>query len=219
MSAAATNPEDSATDPGLFTCAAFRAAFVTTLDSLLRYSLDPSWAYERPSGIFDCFPMLDSVAPQIQLECLLRTWSRWHQGLADNFDLLDDCVLHAAREALSKISLEPDAKPLSVVLNGPRGINQPADHWLCSKTRCLQVAGQAPLRPAFLREFTAIDDRCPWSGTEFAAEADAGREELLNLLGRWVADRGAVLGSQELLTPAEQEMLQTFFEEHPGLAR
>ena len=106
MSRADKNSEESHSDPCQITCAAFRAAFVTTLDCLLRYALDPSAADERPVGIFDCFPMLNAVAPQIQLECLLRTWSRRNRELPDSADVLDDCVLYAACESLARISTD-----------------------------------------------------------------------------------------------------------------
>ena len=210
--------DNTRSDPSHISCAAFRAAFVTTLDSLLRYSLDPLSSHERPAGIFDCFPMLNAVAPQIQLECLLRTWSRRHQGLAVS-DVLDDCVLHAACEALTRISTDSNTAALGVVLNGPTSMTLTEKHWLCSQARCLQVAGPQPLRPAFLWAMTEIQEPCRWCDTEFVADSASDCEELLNLVGRWVGDREIILGSDGLLTQAEQEMLQTFFEEHPGLAR
>ncbi len=219
MSTADQNSEGIQTDPRQITCAAFRAAFVTTLDSLLRYALDPLAAYERPAGIFDCFPMLNAVAPQIQLECLLRTWSRRNRESPDSADVLDDCVLHAAWESLARISRDRNTTLLNVVLSGPTTMTAAASQWLCSQARCLQVAGPEPLRPAFLWELTEIDEPSLRSRTESAADSASDRDELLNLVGRWVADRNVVLGSQGLLTPAEQEMLQTFFEEHPGLVR
>ncbi len=211
------NSEHSHSDSCQITCAAFRAAFVTTLDSLLRYALDPSAVYERPVGIFDCFPMLNAVAPQIQLECLLRTWSRRNRELPDSADVLDDCVLHAACEALARVSTDKNTTLLNVVLNGPRTMTVAASQWLCSQARCLQVAGPEPLRPAFLWELAEIDEPFLRCRTECAADSASDRDELLNLVGRWVADREVVLGSHGLLTQAEQEMLQTFFEEHPGL--
>ncbi len=219
MSRADMHSEDTHSHPCQITCAAFRAAFVTTLDSLLRYALDPSAAYERPVGIFDCFPMLNAVAPQIQLECVLRTWSRRNRELPESADVLDDCVLHAACESLARISTDKNTTLLNVALNGPRKITAAAGQWLCSQARCLQVAGPEPLRPAFLLEFSEIDEPVFGSRIECAADCASDRDELLNLVGRWAADREVVLGSQGLLTAVEQEMLQTFFKEHPGLVR
>jgi hypothetical protein len=45
------------------------------------------------------------------------------------------------------------------------------------------------------------------------------REELLDMVGRWVAQKDLILGSEGLLTRDEQDILRAFFEEHPGLAR
>ncbi len=42
------------------------------------------------------------------------------------------------------------------------------------------------------------------------------REELLDLVGRWVARKDLILGSEGLLTQDEQDILRAFFEEHPG---
>ena len=213
------NSEDALPNDCQITLAAFRAAFVTTLDSLLRYSLDPSAVYEQPAGIFDCYPMLNAVAPQIQLECLLRTWGHRDRGLFAAADVLDDCVLHAAHEALARIAIDRNPAALKIVLNGPRSTSAGANQWLCSQTRCLQVAGPKPLRRAFLQELKEIDEPRSLSRTKNSANSASDRDELLNLVGRWTADREIVLGSQGLLTPAEQGLLQAFFEEHPGLVR
>ena len=201
------------------TYAALRAAFVTTLDSLLRYSLDPIASYDRPTGFFDCFPMLNSTTPQVQLECLLTTWERWNRGECDPPTLLDDCVFYASYEALARISTERPNHSLKVVLNGPESTLPNTDLWLRSKTRCLQVACGYPVQADFMRELAQIDDGNPWFDKDASGEIDVQREELQDLVGRWAAVRSIVLGSEGLLTSDEQDILRAFFEEHPGLVR
>ena len=200
------------------TYTAMRAAFVSTLDSLLRYALDPDTASENSSGFMSCFPMLNGMAPQIQMECLLRTWQR----LAASTDapaLLDELVVYAALESLADVTSEKQSVSLRVVLNGPRVIPAAPDHWLLSKTRCKQIAGPTPRQTVFLRELQQIEDPCPWLESDMGSNWCETREELLDLVGCWVAQKDLILGSEGLLTKDEQDILRAFFEEHPGLAR
>ncbi len=200
------------------TYTAMRAAFVSTLDSLLRYALDPDTISESSSGFLSCFPMLNGMAPQIQMECLLRTWQRLPTS-ADAPELLDELVVYAAFESLAGVTCEKQSASLRVVLNGPRVISSEPIHWLHSKTRCMQIAGPTPRQTMFLRELQQIEDPCPWLESEMGANWCENREELLELVGRWVAQKDLILGSEGLLTRDEQDILRAFFEEHPGLAR
>ena len=201
------------------TYAALRAAFVTTLDSLLRYSLDPSSSRQRPSELFDCFPSLSGTAPQIQLECLLRTWERWSQHQAGEPDLLDDCVFFAAYETLARIASERQEKTLAVVLNGPKAMPSPADHWIASKSRCLQLVSSNPLKSRYLRNLGRMENSALCLGSTSADESESAEEDLGDLVGRWAARREVVVGSKGLLTENEQDILRAFFEEHQGLVR
>ena len=119
---------------------AIRTAFVSTLDALLHFALDPDSATNRPMGFMSCFPILNGTAPQIQMECLFRTWQRVSQGLLDQSDPLDQLVLYASYESLAQITGETHSPLLKVVLNGPGRCFPECDHWLHSKTRCLQIS-------------------------------------------------------------------------------
>ncbi len=199
------------------TYTAMRAAFVVTLDSLLRCSLDPTAAFENSLGFFGCYPLLNSTSPQIQLECLLRTWQRCFQN-HETADLLDECVIYAAYETLADACCAPSQQTLNVAMNGPHvPKNHENDHWLCSKTRCLQTAGQADASRRVVQHLADIQDPNPWFGMpegEFSSEAS---DELLELVGRWRAEKSIVFGSTGLLTEDEQDILRAFFEEHPAL--
>jgi len=200
------------------TYTAMRAAFVSTLDCLLRYALDPDSVSESSSGFLSCFPMLNGMAPQIQMECLLRTWQRLPTS-AETPELLDELVVYAALESLAGVTSDKQSASLRVVLNGPRVVSAEPVHWLHSKTRCMQIAGPTPRQTIFLRELQQIEDPCPWLESEMGANWCENREELLDLVGRWVAQKDLILGSEGLLTRDEQDILRAFFEEHPGLAR
>lgn len=201
------------------TYAALRAAFVTTLDSLLRYSLDPLSDCQRPVEFFDCFPTLRGTAPQVQLECILRTWERWNHGNINVPDLQDDFVFFAAYDTLARMSSERQNHSLQVVLNGPKPLRPIVDQWIVSKTRCLQIGTPGPPQLSLLREVSQFNGRKPSLSSEPAAESDPAWQELLELVGRWAASRDLVLGSTGLLTPEEQDILRAFFEEHPSLVR
>jgi len=198
---------------------ALRAAFVTTLDSLLRYSLDPNGASTRPSGFLDCFPMLSGTAPQIQMECLFNTWSRLQQSPGESLQHLDDLILYAAYESLAQLAEGKPGQPLRVVMNGPVPFTGDQDQWLYSKTLCLQLADSRAAGPHFLRELGKIEDPSPGLNPEFFANWAEQREELMNLVGRWVARKDVLLGTVGLLTNDEKDILRAFFEEHSGLVR
>jgi hypothetical protein len=198
---------------------ALRAAFVTTLDSLLRYSLDPNGAATRPCGFLDCFPMLNGTAPQIQMECLFNTWSQLQQNPGEPLRLLDELILYAAYESLAQLAEGKPGQPLKVVMNGPVPLSGDHDQWLYSKTRCLQLAASQAAEPHFLRELSEIEDPGPGVNPEFSANWSESREEMLSLLGRWVARKDVLSGTVGLLTNDEKDILRAFFEEHSGLVR
>lgn len=201
------------------TYTAMRASFVVTLDSLLRCSLDPAAAAENSFGFFGCYPMLNSTSPQIQLECLLRTWQRCFQN-GESPDLLDECVFYASYDALAEVCCGGSGQTLKVILNGPHPMDRlTEDHWLHSKTRCLQTASKPESTDAILGQLAEIRDPSPWFGGSETRSAEESSEELLDLVGRWRADKNVIFGTSGLLTNDEQDILRAFFEEHPGLVR
>jgi hypothetical protein len=201
------------------TYVALRAAFVTTLDCLLRYSLDPQSNCLCSHELFGCFPTLHGTAPQMQLEGLFRTWHRWNQSDVQEPDLLDELVLYAAFEALARIASDSRNKSLRVVMNGPHATYAKSEQWLTSQARTLLICPSSPPRHSLLREVSQLSQNTQKFRPESPEEPDAAKQELLGLVGRWVAQREVVLGSRGLLTQDEQDLLRAFFEEHPGLVR
>ena len=198
--------------------AAFRAAFVLTLDCMLRESLDLPNAVARPGGFLDVYPLFLGTAPQIQLECLLRTWD---QLLASETPLtqFDDAVINAAFEALAKMGELTTTPTLSSVWKGPKLMATACDHWVTSKVRALQLAFDQTTSSKSVRLERKLDDHNPVGATISEIEAPSPSEEFLTVVGRWRASGDVVLGSNGLLTEEEQDLLRVFFEEQSGLLR
>ena len=197
--------------------AAFRAAFVLTLDCMLRESLDHENAVARPGGFLDVYPVLQGTAPQIQLECLLRTWDHLQSG--ETLTQFDHGVMNAACEALAKIGELTTRSTLSSVWKGPKLIATACDHWVASKVRALQLTLDEKTTSELMRLAEKLDDHMPVSATISGTGTQGPCEELLTVVGRWKASGEVVLGSKGLLTEDEQDILRIFFEEQAGLLR
>ena len=122
--------------------AGFRAAFHDTLNCLLRQYVDPSDDAGRRCGFLDGIAMLASTAPQVQLECLFRTWQHVVDPRTTFPTPLDHCVLYAALDSLAGAAISGDQRLLQLVWQGPRQIVTPADCWLPARVRCLQALHQ-----------------------------------------------------------------------------
>ena len=200
------------------TYAAFRAAFVTIIEHLLTDAMGQTGDRPARRGLFDGFPTLNAVAPQVQLECLLRTWNRSCFGMIDEPDVLDECVILAAGNCLARMAQDENRSRLQSALNGPCEVQIGDDLWLTTRARCLQVAGPKPHSSGFFREFESLEQQSQLA--DFSEPSSSlVREDLLEMVGRWAADRDTVLSSTGLLTTEEQAVLTAFFEEHPGRLR
>jgi hypothetical protein len=195
----------------VFTHAAFRAGFLSVFDSLLRYSVEGSSDDLQFRGLFEHYPLLNAVAPQVQLDCLLRSWSRWQSGHEP--DALDQCVTHACREKLIEHSDAGNQRYLNVILSGPQGEPLREDFWLGTRLRCLQLGSHPSGQGCVVRQMVSGPENRALN-SEFAEDV-----ELLDLIGQWRARREVIFCSTDLLTPDEQDLLLAFFEEHPGLVR
>lgn len=198
--------------------AAFRAAFVMTLDCLLRESLDREKSTANPGGFLDAFPVLQGTAPQIQLECLFQTWDRLDRQTSE-LTPLDHCVVHAGYEALAKMG-QMSARPnLTSAWKGPNLLTTTNDHWVASKARARQLAMDEQISGLVMRIQGKLNDRGPHEAVFSAAEQAYSSDQITDIVGRWIASRDIVLGSVGLLTDEEQDLLRIFFEEQSGLLR
>lgn len=198
--------------------AAFRAAFVLTLDCMLREALNHPHAVARPGGFLDIYPLLRGTAPQIQLECLLRTWDHLQAGETP-LTPFDHSVTNAACEALAKMGELTTRPTLNSVWKGPKLMATTCDHWLTSKVRVLQLTLDEKTSGELVRLEDRLDDHNPDSTTFSRSETRGPSEELFSLVGCWRASAEVVLGSKGLLTEEEQDLLRVFFKEQSGLLR
>ena len=198
--------------------AAFRAAFVMTLDCLLRESLDREKSTAIPCGFLDVFPVLQGTAPQIQLECLFQTWDRLDRQTTE-FSSLDHCVVHAGYEALAKMG-QMSARPnLKSAWKGPNPLATTNDHWVTSKARVRQLAMDEKTSGLVMRTQHKLNDHQPSKAAFLAAEQACPNDDITDIVSRWIASRDIILGSVGLLTDEEQDLLRIFFEEQSGLLR
>lgn len=202
--------------------AALRGAFLTTLDCLLRDSLGHSSRHADSSGFLDRIPLLAATAPQVQLECLLRTWQRLCEGQPQFPALIDQCVLHAALELLLQVVREDNQRLLRMIWNGPRQLETAADAWLHSKICSVQLltAPGSVLSLPCQPPTTAGDQllqKISRNVQLVTARQEQPADELFEILGQWRISREVLANLDDLLTQAEQGVLEVFFEEHPSL--
>ncbi|MEZ6031970.1 MAG: hypothetical protein R3C17_02680 [Planctomycetaceae bacterium] len=212
------NTESGMSFPDEMLYAAFRAAFVVTLDCMLRESLDQHHLAAKTSGFLDVYPVLRGTAPQIQLECLLQTWDHLQKS-GSSLSAFDNCVVHAAYEALAKMGELTTRPSLSNVWKGPLVMATAADHWVASKVRAVQLLTDEKSALELAQMQAELADKLPDSGTNSGSCSQRTVDDLISIVGRWTASAAIVLGSEKLLTDDEQELLRAFFEEQTGLLR
>ena len=191
-----------------------RAAFLCALDNLMHNCLSPVPRDDADADFFRFYPPLTGMAPQIQMECVLRTWQRWSGQQSDFPNSLEARTLYAATELLAHLAADNSHPMLRMLFEGPRRINHLNDHWLPARARCLQITRESRFSLGIQEELTL----CESAGEQFL-DPDSGplHTEMLEILGRWRASAGMEEWGVGLLTEAEQELVRDFFEEHPGL--
>ncbi|HCP11255.1 MAG TPA: hypothetical protein DIT89_02875 [Planctomycetaceae bacterium] len=191
-----------------------RAAFLLTLDGLLRYSLEPSKSERAGSDLLHFYPPLSGMAPQIQMETVLLTWNRWSNSGSPNLTPLEARILYAATELLASLATDRQNPLLRVVFEGPRDVHHLNDHWLPSRVRCLQLSRENGISRGILQELTITS--APQEQI-LATECPAFEGEVLEALGRWRVQPQMLQWADGLLTDDEMELVRDFFEEHPCL--
>jgi hypothetical protein len=199
---------------GNLTYVTLRAAFLLTLDSLMRYSLSPGRSEPNGSDFLHFYPPLSGMAPQIQMECVLRTWRRWSTRQADFPSPLEARILYAATELLASLAADRNSPLLRLVFEGPQNLHHLNDHWLPAKARCLQLTRESTFSRGILQELTLSSDP---QEQVLGSDSPAFEGELMEVLGRWRANTEMLTWGKGLLTAQELELVRDFFEEHAGL--
>jgi len=193
-----------------------RAAFLCALDSLMHNCLAPSHSQrdEAEADFLRFYPPLSGMAPQVQMECVLRTWHRWSTQQADFPGALDAQILYAATELLAHLASDNTHPMLRVLFEGPRRISHLNDHWLPARARCLQITRESRFSQGILEELSLSES----PGEQFLdPETAPFHGEIMEALGRWRVSGSLDQWGTGLLTAAEQELVRDFFAEHPGL--
>ncbi len=194
--------------------ASLRAAFLLTLDELLRYSLAPTRIDANSVDLMHFYPPLKGMAPQVQLECILRTWQRFRIA-ADEFPSPLDCrILHASSELLASLAGDGKNPMLRIVFEGPRDIQSVNDHWLVARIRCLQISRDSNHRRAIYRELAAAAP----ADSSLAGPINGSFDmDVMETLGKWRVSADLHEFGHGLLTATERELVRDFFEEHSAL--
>lgn len=206
-------PRDAETSEILYL--GFRAAFVTLVDQMLGDALEAQADTRSGVQFLDRFELLQSMAPQVQLESLLTVWDSINGH--SEYTLLSECVCLAALELLADLSRRDDQQLLKMAWAGPQPTRLPVDHWICSHVRVLQIALIPCHRAWQLRMIPATGNDVCRAVLQMTDPEVAERDRLLALTGRWRVSpsiQGAGIG---LITEAERDLLRAFFEEHPAL--
>jgi hypothetical protein len=191
-----------------------RAAFLCSLDCLLRSALAPSHRDDAEDDFLRFYPPLCGMAPQVQIECVLRTWHRLNSNQTDFPNPLDARILYAATELLANLASDHSHPILRVLFEGPRQIGHLNDHWLPARVRCLQITRESQFSQGIIEELAL----CETAGEQILdPDTSACQGEILEILGKWRISASAHLWGEGLLTPDEKELVRDFFEEHPEL--
>jgi hypothetical protein len=193
----------------------FRLSLVGLIDELMGETLQVRSESCQPGCFLDRYPLLESMAPQVQLESLLTSWDRIQQHR--DFTLLDEAICSASLDQLSELSSVGEQPLLKMAWSGPRASEFQLDQWVCSHARSVQVALLPACRTWQLEMLPEIETEQYLKILSLTPDERAERDEALDLVGRWrVRQETPDLGIG-LLTSSERELLQAFFEEHRGL--
>jgi hypothetical protein len=181
---------------------AFRVAFCDTLERIVlaeqaRMTADASFGYLTE------VPFLRNVAPRVQLDLLLDTWTRHSAPAAVNSTLLDEAVVYAACETSARI-VDADRKAIRRFLRGgPRPLYPVLDDRLMQSLHALHVNLSNEGDFLLISQFQDLPpENARTLKARFRLNDDAC-EPLFDALGRWhvapdFCDRG-----RGLMTPQE----------------
>lgn len=187
----------------------FRATALATID-LMKLHFGPQEVDVTGRGALESISMLRGAAIQIQVQTLIRTWSKLLPASNQRLSDLDLCVCYCATTELARQADLNRDHHMKRLKNGPRPFPDLAPLWIASRLRLLQLTWPF-LEDAnqLLKSGRLLNDQI-----DFVPEpGDNGEaiQSFLALLGDWYVDPLIVRDTQSLLTDAEQKDLTTFF--------
>lgn len=181
---------------------AFRAAFRETLERIVlarQISVCGDWTF----GYLTEVPFLKQVAPQVQLDLLLDTWSRHQQADAEEATLLDESVVYAVCETAARL-MRHDRAALAGFLRG--GPLEPSLELRPRVARSLVALHSTLCADGDFLLVTQFLDLPPREAHTLMAELGLHPRELeplLDALGRWHLKSDFEDRAAGLLTPTE----------------
>lgn len=181
---------------------AFRIAFQETLErNCLADQIGSS--PDRCFGYLTEVPFLRPVPPQVQLDCLLQTWSRHISRDPFEADLADESVIYAACETAARVvSVEPQSAK-RFLRNGPKEVHHDIDPRLADTLQAFHV--NLPNEGDFLLISQFLDmppDEALPIKRKFGMSLPSC-EVMFDMLGRWHLSPDFAHNSVGLLTPTE----------------
>ncbi len=156
---------------------------------------------DRCFGYLTEVPFLRPVPPQVQLDCLLQTWSRHISRDPFEADLADESVIYAACETAARVvSVEPQSAK-RFLRNGPKEDHHDIDPRLADTLQAYHV--NLPNEGDFLLISQFLDmppDEALPVKRKFGMSLPSC-EVMFDMLGRWHLSPGFAHNSVGLLTP------------------
>lgn len=193
----------------------FRATALATID-LMKLHFGPQKVDISGRGALESISMLRGTAIQVQLQTLIRTWTKLMPNSEDALSDFDLCVCYCATTELARQSDLKRDHYLTRLKNGPRPFPDLEPLWIASRLRLLQLTwpfledGNKLLKSGQL-----LNDQI--DSVPDAADSDEVIQAFLALLGEWYIDPTIVKDTEHLFTEKEQQDLTSFFARHQRL--
>ncbi len=191
---------------------AFRSAWLSTFNTLVCEANDKT---PDTPGFLDAIPWLTGTAPQIQIDCLLKTWKSL-QTHSRELSSLEQCVCYAAAGELARLGEVEHQRRLSDAVAGPRPIAGVDMLWLTSKVRSMQIT--LPVQVDAMSQLRNVDVLSrDLDQLQNSAVTSVDRGEFLELVGGWRVSPTILSNANGLLTSLEIEMLGSLLQECRGM--
>lgn len=187
---------------------AFRAAFRETLERIVlaqQISLCDDWTF----GYLCEVPYLSQVAPQVQLDVLLDTWSRHLDSDPREATLLDESVVYAVCETAARLVRNDPTTLKEYLGGGPREVEGTIRPRLAHGLVALHTQFSPNCDFLLITQFL---DLPPRESRTLMAEFDlrpSDCEPLFEALGRWHVAPDFAARAAGLLTERETETALT----------
>lgn len=194
---------------------AFRAAFVTTMEAMFA-EFQESAPVPNQTGFLDRLPLMAGTALQVQLECLLRAWTKVQAGGPEDFSEIDQCVCYCAAAELANLGSMEDTRRLERAVAGPRSLGSVDCLWLASKLRTIQITWPFEQDCGLtLRDGNYLDGDLDVTHRISLQFGPAG--QMLELSGRWSVAPSLLADTAGLASEEELGKLSGFFQHHTRL--